>query len=129
MPGVYAPGEYDLAGFCVGAVERGALLPRMKDITGGDLLIGVASSGLHSNGFSLVRKVLERTNLSYNSPALFGKPGQTVGGLTQFLFLCVRYFNPRIDFWPKIIFIFICHLVLVLSIHLTPNPHAALREL
>lgn len=82
MPGVYAPGEYDLAGFCVGAVERGALLPRMKDITGGDLLIGVASSGLHSNGFSLVRKVLERTNLSYNSPAVFGKPGQTVGELT-----------------------------------------------
>ncbi|KAM4710718.1 trifunctional purine biosynthetic protein adenosine-3-like isoform 2-T2 [Anableps anableps] len=79
MPGVYAPGEYDLAGFCVGAVERGALLPRLQDIAEGDLLIGVASSGLHSNGFSLVRKVLERAGLSYSSPAPFGSPAQTVG--------------------------------------------------
>ncbi|XP_061745528.1 trifunctional purine biosynthetic protein adenosine-3-like [Nerophis ophidion] len=79
MPGVYGPGEYDLAGFCVGAVERSALLPRLADITEGDLLIGVASSGIHSNGFSLVRKVLERANLSYSSPAPFGHPGQTVG--------------------------------------------------
>ncbi|XP_054649072.1 trifunctional purine biosynthetic protein adenosine-3 isoform X1 [Dunckerocampus dactyliophorus] len=79
MPGVYAPGEYDLAGFCVGAVERCAVLPRLADITEGDLLIGVASSGIHSNGFSLVRKVLERANLSYSSPAPFGQPGQTVG--------------------------------------------------
>uniref|UniRef100_A0A665T0V7 ATP-grasp domain-containing protein n=1 Tax=Echeneis naucrates TaxID=173247 RepID=A0A665T0V7_ECHNA len=79
MPGVYAPGEYDLAGFCVGAVERGALLPRLGDITEGDLLIGVASSGVHSNGFSLVRKVLEKARLSYSDPAPFGKQGQTVG--------------------------------------------------
>ena len=79
MPGVYAPGEYDLAGFCVGAVERGALLPRLEDIAEGDVLIGVASSGVHSNGFSLVRKVLERVNLSYGSPAPFGLSGQTVG--------------------------------------------------
>ncbi len=79
MPGVYAPGEYDLAGFCVGAVERGALLPRLEDIAEGDLLIGVASSGVHSNGFSLVRKVLERASISYMSPAPFGKAGQTVG--------------------------------------------------
>uniref|UniRef100_A0A8D0AXG0 Trifunctional purine biosynthetic protein adenosine-3 n=1 Tax=Sander lucioperca TaxID=283035 RepID=A0A8D0AXG0_SANLU len=79
MPGVYAPGEYDLAGFCVGAVERGALLPRLGDIAEGDRLIGLASSGVHSNGFSLVRKVLERANLSYSSPAPFGKSGQTVG--------------------------------------------------
>uniref|UniRef100_A0A8C2WKY7 Trifunctional purine biosynthetic protein adenosine-3 n=1 Tax=Cyclopterus lumpus TaxID=8103 RepID=A0A8C2WKY7_CYCLU len=79
MPGVYAPGEYDLAGFCVGAVERGALLPRLGDIAEGDLLIGLASSGVHSNGFSLVRKVLERANLGYSSPAPFGQSGQTVG--------------------------------------------------
>lgn len=79
MPGVYAPGEYDLAGFCVGAVERGALLPRLGDIGEGDLLIGVASSGVHSNGFSLVRKVLERAQLAYGSPAPFGTEGQTVG--------------------------------------------------
>ncbi|CAM4505757.1 unnamed protein product [Leuciscus chuanchicus] len=79
MPGVYGPGEYDLAGFCVGAVERGAVLPRLRDITEGDLLIGVASSGLHSNGFSLVRKVLERLDLQYGSPAPFGLPGQSIG--------------------------------------------------
>ncbi|XP_057188659.1 trifunctional purine biosynthetic protein adenosine-3 [Triplophysa rosa] len=79
MPGVYAPGEYDLAGFCVGAVERGAVLPRLKDIMEGDLLIGVASSGIHSNGFSLVRKVLERSGLQYSSPAPFGQPGQNIG--------------------------------------------------
>ncbi|XP_047211318.1 trifunctional purine biosynthetic protein adenosine-3 isoform X2 [Girardinichthys multiradiatus] len=79
MPGVYASGEYDLAGFCVGAAERGSLLPRLEDVAEGDLLIGVASSGVHSNGFSLVRKVLERAKLSYSSPAPFGKPGHTVG--------------------------------------------------
>lgn len=79
MPGVYPPGEYDLAGFCVGATERGTLLPRLDDVAEGDLLIGVASSGLHSNGFSLVRKVLERASLSYSSSAPFGKVGQTVG--------------------------------------------------
>ncbi|XP_068447002.1 trifunctional purine biosynthetic protein adenosine-3 [Clinocottus analis] len=79
MPGVYAPGEYDLAGFCVGAAERAALLPRLADIAEGDLLIGLASSGVHSNGFSLVRKVLERSDLVYSSPAPFGRSGQTVG--------------------------------------------------
>uniref|UniRef100_A0AAQ4R5B2 Trifunctional purine biosynthetic protein adenosine-3 n=1 Tax=Gasterosteus aculeatus aculeatus TaxID=481459 RepID=A0AAQ4R5B2_GASAC len=79
MPGVYAAGEYDLAGFCVGAVERGALLPRLGDIQEGDLLVGLASSGVHSNGFSLVSKVLQRANLEYSSPALFADSGRTVG--------------------------------------------------
>ncbi|PWA15255.1 hypothetical protein CCH79_00020741, partial [Gambusia affinis] len=79
MPGVYAAGEYDLAGFCVGAVERGALLPRLQDISKGDVLTGVASSGIHSNGFSLVRKVLERSKLSFGSAAPFGNQNQSVG--------------------------------------------------
>jgi phosphoribosylformylglycinamidine cyclo-ligase len=77
MPGMYAPGDYDLAGFCVGAAERGTLLPS-EDIASGDLLIGVASSGVHSNGFSLVRKIVRDTGLSWQDPAPFD-PAQTLG--------------------------------------------------
>ncbi len=58
MPDMYADGEYDLAGFCVGAVERKNLIDG-SDISAGDVMIGVASSGVHSNGYSLIRKVLE----------------------------------------------------------------------
>jgi phosphoribosylformylglycinamidine cyclo-ligase len=70
MPGLYRGGDYDLAGFSVGAAERGALLPR-GDVGPGDVLLGLASSGVHSNGFSLVRRVLEATNLTLASPAPF----------------------------------------------------------
>ena len=59
MPDMYAPGEYDLAGFTVGAVEREAMIDGSK-IAAGDIIIGMASSGPHSNGYSLIRKVLER---------------------------------------------------------------------
>ncbi|KAJ3302744.1 hypothetical protein HDV03_004629, partial [Kappamyces sp. JEL0829] len=71
MPGIYQAGEYDLAGFVVGAVERQEILPRMHDISPGDILLGLASSGLHSNGYSLVRHVVGKSGLNYNSPCPF----------------------------------------------------------
>ncbi|HXI87640.1 MAG TPA: phosphoribosylformylglycinamidine cyclo-ligase, partial [Parvularculaceae bacterium] len=69
MPGMYAAGEYDLAGFCVGAVERADLLPRK--VEAGDVLIGLASSGPHSNGYSLIRKIVADSGLSYGDRAPF----------------------------------------------------------
>src|SRR5512139_2046904 len=77
MPGVYHGDDYDLAGFAVGAAERGALLPR-GDIAAGDAIIGLASSGVHSNGYSLVRKVVKKSGLLWSAPAPFA-PGQSLG--------------------------------------------------
>jgi phosphoribosylformylglycinamidine cyclo-ligase len=69
MPGMYAAGHYDLAGFAVGAAERGALLP--SNVSAGDVLLGLASSGVHSNGFSLVRRVVADSGLAWDAAAPF----------------------------------------------------------
>lgn len=69
MPGLYASGDYDLAGFAVGAAERGHLLPR--GVAAGDTVLGLASAGVHSNGFSLVRRIVSASGLGWDAPAPF----------------------------------------------------------
>ncbi|AVF05338.1 MULTISPECIES: phosphoribosylformylglycinamidine cyclo-ligase [Devosia] len=70
MPGMYHGNDYDLAGFAVGAAERDGLLPR-KDLAAGDVLVAMASSGVHSNGYSLVRKIVDLSGLAWDAPAPF----------------------------------------------------------
>lgn len=77
MPGMYSDGDYDLAGFAVGAAERGQLLP-VGDIASGDVILGLTSSGVHSNGFSLVRKIVTLSGLAWDAPAPF-REGMTLG--------------------------------------------------
>ncbi|MBB6251811.1 phosphoribosylformylglycinamidine cyclo-ligase [Nitrospirillum iridis] len=77
MPGMYADGDYDLAGFSVGAVERSQVLTG-AGVAAGDVVLGLASSGVHSNGYSLVRKLVSVSGLSYEDAAPFA-PGKTLG--------------------------------------------------
>jgi phosphoribosylformylglycinamidine cyclo-ligase len=71
MPGMYPAGDFDLAGFAVGAMERGAELPR--DVAEGDILLGLASDGVHSNGYSLVRRIVEISGLGWDDPCPWGE--------------------------------------------------------
>lgn len=79
LPQIYTKDEYDLAGFAMGVVENGRLLPRVSEIADGDYIIALPSSGVHSNGFSLVHKVLAKANATYKNVAPFSKSGKTFG--------------------------------------------------
>jgi phosphoribosylaminoimidazole synthetase len=79
MPAIYEAGKYDLAGYCVGVVEHDQILPKLDRIEEGDLVIGLPSSGCHSNGFSLVNKIMETHNYSFTDVAPFSKNGYTYG--------------------------------------------------
>lgn len=79
MPGMYMEDDYDAAGAAIGVMKADQRLPRKEDMIEGDVLIGMASSGVHSNGFSLARRIIERSQLSYSDPAPWVEDGRSVG--------------------------------------------------
>ncbi|MEZ5687947.1 MAG: phosphoribosylformylglycinamidine cyclo-ligase [Caenibius sp.] len=95
MPGMYAPGDYDLAGFCVGAVERGEQLTGDK-VAAGDVLLGLASSGVHSNGYSLVRRLAADKGWNLSRPALFDQDRLLIDTLIEPTRIYVKSLLPLI---------------------------------
>jgi phosphoribosylformylglycinamidine cyclo-ligase len=96
MPGMYDGDDFDLAGFVVGAAERGNLLPLTDKMQAGDVLIGLASSGPHSNGYSLIRKVVEISGLAWDAPAPFDASQSLAGALIAPTRIYVRSLIPMI---------------------------------
>ncbi len=96
MPGMYSGEDFDLAGFVVGAAERGTLLPRHDAMKPGDALIGLASSGPHSNGYSLIRRIIERAGLAFDDPAPFAPERGLAEALLEPTRIYVKSLRPLI---------------------------------
>jgi phosphoribosylformylglycinamidine cyclo-ligase len=95
MPGMYAPGDYDLAGFCVGAVERGRALTG-EGVAAGDVILGLASSGIHSNGYSLVRRLAADRGWKLDRPAVFDQERRLIDWLIEPTRIYVRSLLPPV---------------------------------
>ena len=107
MPGLYKKGDFDLAGFTVGAVERDNILPNNNNIKAGDIILAIPSSGIHSNGFSLVRRIMSEHNICYDSKAEFDN-NKTYN--EAFLIPTEIYVKPCLELHTKKLVKAFCHI-------------------